>query len=179
MSGVRADITACPKCGSGRLSCTIGTDYDVCLECWSVWERLRPEDAYLTDGEQLAFKTPCDNCAFRGNSDERRDAAGWRGLQQELALGGRFYCHKGVPLKQKIDEIKAGAIGFDFPKVQKTIDFAGDTLPYETYDIEQMRLCRGYLNAHVLPHMRRMSNNAEAEFDQEARAIEGLHNLET
>jgi hypothetical protein len=136
-------LIACPSCGSGRLVCTLPPlIYDACVQCSKVWERLPAGEPLLRDEEMLPFQIPCDNCAFRGKSDERADKEFWAQLQLKLSMGGAFYCHKGVPLK----DLKAGLHEFEFPRVTKTIDVAGECRPYETWDASRMRLCRGYLN---------------------------------
>jgi hypothetical protein len=144
-------LEACPSCRSGHLICVLGIDLDMCLDCHRAWERLRPEDAYTIDGEMMAFKTPCDNCAFRGDSPERKDKEGWTHLQAMLNGGGEFYCHKGVPLKWVLSGLTVpdGDFGFDFPRKEAKVDIAGESHPYLHYDKARMRLCRGFLNAHI------------------------------
>jgi len=157
-------LEACPVCGSGRLLCILGLDLDLCLDCKRCWERLRPEDPYTVDGEMMAFTTPCDNCAFRGGSPERADTESWQYLQNTLARGGAFYCHKGVPFKQDPVTgvpIIAGKNEFDFPRKTASIDLGGAAHPYQWYDQERMRLCRGYLNAHVGPILKRYAATTE------------------
>lgn len=148
-------LEACPACGSGRICCVIGQDMDFCIACKLVWERLRAGDPYTVDGEQLAFKTPCDNCAFRGGSAERKDPEGWNHLQQMLAGGGAFYCHKGVPFNVMNEEgtgpVHSEDRAFIFPRKEGKVDLAGTCHPYQHYDTARMRLCRGYLNAHIAP----------------------------
>lgn len=150
----KSDLTACPSCGSGRLICVLGTDLDLCVKCLRCWERLRPEDSWMIDGEMLAFATPCDNCAFRGGSTERQDKDRWQDLQSMLSRGGSFYCHKGVPFKMDPAtgaSMITGSNEFDFPRKTKLADVAGPCHPYQQYDTARMRLCRGFLNAHIAP----------------------------
>lgn len=149
-------LEACPSCGSGRIACVLGLSIDrldFCMKCHRVWEPLPAGEPHTIDGEQLAFKVPCDNCAFRGGSAERQDKQGWAQLQSMLANGGEFFCHKGVPFRVVNDAGEAavapGDRGFEFPKVARTVDVAGACHPYQQYDKERMRLCRGYLNAHI------------------------------
>ena len=158
------DLTACPGCGSGRLLCMVGTDadLDLCADCGHAWERLPPGEPYTTDGEQLPFAIPCDNCAFRGGSAERADPDAWAALQHILAVenGGRFYCHKAVPFAV-MDQTKtrinaAGECGFIFPRKAASVTVEGKAHAYQQYDTERMRLCRGYLNAHVGPLVKRV-----------------------
>jgi hypothetical protein len=133
----------------------LGTDLDVCLECHKGWERIPTGEAFRVDGELLSFKVMCDNCAFRKGSPERADRLRWGELQQTLARGGEFYCHKGVPLKASIEEIAAGApdsrMAFDFPQEVKTVDIAGEAHPYPSYQREHMRMCRGWLQTFISP----------------------------
>lgn len=155
----RQDLVECPKCGSRTVVCVLGTDLDLCLDCHRCWERVGPGEHFMVDGELLPFKKPCDNCAFRGRSEERRDHERWAELQQSLANGAEFYCHKGVPMKATVEEIQAGApdarLAFDFPQTVKTVDIAGQCYPYPSYMREHMRVCRGYLNQFVVPLMKR------------------------
>ena len=149
------DLEACPSCGSNRIACVLHSDLDFCVACHKCWERLRAGDAYTVDGEPMAFHTPCDNCAFRGGSEERKDREGWEDLQHSLSVGGAFYCHKGVPFSVIHPDsnalVDAGDRAFEFPKRPARIDLAGACKPYQTYDTARMRLCRGYLNAHIGP----------------------------
>lgn len=155
MSRETSDQTTCPACSSVSIVCVLGTDLDLCLDCHKCWERVNPGEHFMVDGELLPFKKPCDNCAFRGSSEERRDRARWAELQQTLAMGGGFYCHKGVPMKATVEEIRAGVLdarlAFDFPQNVKTVDIAGACYPYPSYVREHMRTCRGYLNKFILP----------------------------
>jgi hypothetical protein len=148
-----ADQTRCPNCRSHRIACLTEEMYDFCTKCLKLWERIPVGEHFSIDGEVMAFKVPCDNCAFRGKSPERMDPERWSELQQSLAAGsGRFYCHKGVPL----DITQAGVGGgleFEFPKKRKSVDLAGACHPYKTYDEDRMRMCRGYLNQHIAPHL--------------------------
>jgi hypothetical protein len=148
------DLEACPACGSGRIACVLGLKdrLDFCMQCHRVWERLPLDEPYTIDGEQLAFRRPCDNCAFRGDSKERADRDGWQHLQSMLGNGGEFYCHKGVPF----NPMREGGEGFEFPKKESTVDLAGTCHPYQHYDKDRMRLCRGYLNAHIGPLVKKM-----------------------
>lgn len=154
-SGDLADLTACPACGSGRIACVMHSDLDFCTQCHKCWERLRVGDAFTVDGELMAFSTPCDNCAFRGSSEERKDPEKWEELQLSLAVGGSFYCHKGVPFSvihpDSTAMVDPGERDFEFPKREARLDLAGACRPYKTYDTARMRLCRGYLNAHIGP----------------------------
>lgn len=146
-------LTACPACGSGRIASVVGTtdELEFCMKCHQVWERLPAGEPYTVDGEQLAFKVPCDNCAFRGGSGERADPEAWKDLQQTLSVGGRFYCHKAVPFDPTAEKNS-----FDFPRKDPgTVVIEGETHRYQRYDTERMRLCRGYLNAHIGPQLRK------------------------
>lgn len=159
-------LEACPSCGSGRLICVLGTDaaLDLCLGCFRSWERLPAGEPYTVDGEQMAFRTPCDNCAFRGGSTERANPDAWADLQSMLANGGEFYCHKGVPFKIEnpfaMGPPNPADIGFEFPHKESSVDLAGATHPYQHYDKARMRLCRGFLNAHVGPQLKKVFTDA-------------------
>lgn len=144
-------LTACPACGGGRLICVVGPRLDVCLTCFKTWERLPAGEPFTTDGEQLPFDVPCDNCAFRGGSGERMDEERWRDLQLTLSHGGQFYCHKGVPFTVTEDGVTPveGDRAFEFPKKTSAVDVAGKCHPYQGYDVDRMRLCRGYLNRFI------------------------------
>ena len=161
---VRADLSACPSCSSGRLACVLPQrmGLDLCLKCLRVWERLPADEPFTVDGEQLPFRIACDTCAFRGKSPEREreDGAYWQDLQLLLASGGEFYCHKGVPFQPigrlGLDgHLKASEQPFEYPRKTSTTDIAGETHPYQHFDKDRMRLCRGYLNAHIGPLMKK------------------------
>src|SRR5579863_1467699 len=137
-------LEACPACGSGRIACVLGLKdrLDFCMQCQKVWEPLPAGEPYTVDGEQLPFKIPCNNCAFRGGSTERKDKDGWKDLQQMLSFGGQFYCHKAVPFNVVNEEgepaIAPGDRGFLFPRKQASADIAGACHPYQAYDTERM-----------------------------------------
>lgn len=146
-----ADLEACPACGSRRIACVGVVErlrLDFCTACLKAWERLAPGVPHLVDGEMLAFDIPCDNCAFRGKSAEREDRDRWDELQQILAHGGQFYCHKGVAFDPRVGDGES-ARGFEFPLKTATTDLAGGCAPHEVYDVTRMRLCRGYLNRYI------------------------------
>lgn len=151
-----ADQVRCPACHSHRIACSVDQMFDLCLKCLKVWERMPAGEPFTRDGEMMAFKVPCDNCAFRGQSAERMDPERWNELQLSLAYGaGMFFCHKGVPASAA--HIGAtGILEFEFPQIKKTVDIAGGCHPYSTFDTSRMRLCRGYLNQHVGPKMRHL-----------------------
>lgn len=166
---VKQSLEACPACGTGRIACVVGLKerLDFCMKCHQVWEPIPAGEPYTVDTEQLPFKVPCDNCAYRGGSTERQDPEAWRDLQHTLAAGGRFYCHKGVPFNivngAGEAALAAGDRGFNFPKRPATVDLAGECHPYQAYDTDRMRLCRGYLNAHVAPLLKKAIADVETE----------------
>ena len=109
----------CPKCGGDnivefRFPTPVGGSMTImggCNDCKIFWE------AYPDDWiEDVAVAAMCDNCAFRGNSDERADKAGWEMLMHDLIDGGgEIFCHKGVPIKMT-DKPDGGCVAeFDFP----------------------------------------------------------------
>ncbi len=137
-------IRQCPLCSSTNIvelrACEVDhVPISGCGDCLAVWESLPTGEDYRTDGELMAFREPCDNCAFRPGSPESEDKAKWRELLAKLKAGGRFFCHKAVPfhtekmwtVKDEADTVKS----FDYPKREDGKE-----------DPEQMRLCRGYLN---------------------------------
>jgi hypothetical protein len=143
----------------------VGTELDCCIACFRIWERLPPDEPYTIDGEQLPFRIPCDTCAFRGGSQEREQEGGdyWRDLQQNLAMGGEFYCHKGVPFKAAVGRdgaVTPGERPFEYPRKEATVDIAGTCHPYQHYDKDRMRLCRGYLNQHIAPLIKQVFASA-------------------
>jgi hypothetical protein len=152
------------------------------LTCYRCWERLPPGEPFLVDGEMLAFKVPCDNCAFRGNSPERQDRERWAELQQTLAHGAEFYCHKGVLSKASLEELVAGGpdarMAFDFPQIERTADIEGTCVHYQSYDRERMRPCRGYLNAFVLPLLKGVIEHAATVNHQASGPDQGVDRLE-
>lgn len=152
-------LEACPSCGSGRIACVMHTDLDFCLKCHRVWERLPAREPFTRDGEQQPFRLPCNNCAFRGKSPERLDEERWSDLQFSLSHGGAFYCHKGVPFTAIGEDGKSvveGERNFEFPRKPDSVVINARNHQYFPYDTERMRLCRGYLNAHVGPLLKRM-----------------------
>lgn len=150
----------CPSCGSPdvhriptalmhpKVLQHIGCDIEVCGACRAVWEAF-PVGGYVEDP---VCAEPCDNCAFRPGSPEQQDQERWRELMESLkggnegaVHGGRFYCHKGVPI-----DMTKGPGNFLFP--QKAITMDGKILrdpatdePVMTHDVRQMRTCSGFL----------------------------------
>ena len=95
-----------------------------------MWEPFSVADLSEPDDRFSAFKTPCDNCAFRPGSPEREDPDKWQHLQEQIHLGGAvFYCHKGVPVAD--------------PGEDESHDHFKK--PDGTLDLNQLRLCAGYL----------------------------------
>lgn len=125
----------CPKCGSRRHG-TVAQDITpfysrvltVCTNCACAWEAFEPAQLLDDDDRYSSFKDPCDNCAFRPGSNEQQDPERWKHLMEDIKYnGGRFYCHKGVPVTPS-----EGA-GFAYPMK--------DGKP----DVRRLRICRGYL----------------------------------
>jgi len=155
---VKLDLTACPACGSVEIACLVPRhiELDGCISCLKFWERLPAGEPYTTDGEQMPFTKPCNNCAFRGKSPERQDADTWESLMLSLMNGGEFYCHKAVPFAYTPGEPVQVLKEFEFPKIEKTVKLPIGTLKgvshrYQGYDTERMRLCRSFLNQFVVP----------------------------
>lgn len=133
-------LKKCPRCNSANLlrnqphpERPKGTIYDACRDCMAIWESIPAGEHYKRDGELMPFHEPCDNCAFRAGSPESQDKVEWRKLIDQLRAGGQFCCHKGVPLVTVGEGSRAS---FDFPKG-----------PDGKEDRNQMRTCRGFLNA--------------------------------
>ena len=123
----------CPRCGSDRVAQIrlpgAGWHHG-CLSCSALWEPFAVEDLVDPDEEFSSFKTPCNNCAFRKDSPERKDPAKWAALLSQFETGMTiFYCHKGVPLSSKDGE------SHDHPKH-----------PDGSWDKTRMRICRGFAN---------------------------------
>lgn len=135
---LEADGMICPACGSARtVRIPAGfleseCQHSACRGCGAFWESLPAGEPYERDGEQIPFKEPCDNCAFRAGSPESQNRDKWRELLQRLKAGGRFYCHKAVPIDPDG--------GFDFPT-------KADAKAILVPDEDRMRMCRGFLNA--------------------------------
>lgn len=130
-------------------------EYEVCIDCRKAWERLPAGEVFTRDGEMMAFDKPCDNCAFRGGSPERSDPERWQALQESITYaGGVFFCHKGVPFEL---DPEGGDKDFEYPTVEtKPVVVMGQELPASVkHEVDKMRICRGYLNAHVVPEMKR------------------------
>jgi hypothetical protein len=128
---------SCPKCGSTSILVIHMQDsLESCLSCKAVWESIPCGEKYLRDGEMMPWKDMCDNCAFRRGSPESKNKKEWRALMKRLKSGGKFFCHKGVPMMfSKHGDTNTA---FDFPQKE-----GGE------YDQSRMRLCRGYLNAWI------------------------------
>lgn len=139
----------CPVCGSTRaLAIHLNSTSEMknirsCMECETAWEPYDPSACIDPTDPVSAFTAPCDNCAFRPHSPEREDAKEWRRLTAYLEIGGRFYCHKGVPLSKQEGQTH------DQPK-----------LPSGEHDTAKMRLCAGYL-AWWLGWQKRIQRNME------------------
>jgi hypothetical protein len=124
----------CPRCASRKwgdvqqdLTDFYAVALRVCANCGTAWEPF--EASELLDADMPAtssFIHPCNNCAFRKGSPEQQDKEHFDDLRMKLAFGGRFYCHKGVPVTPGSEH------GFDYPD--------GGANP------RKLRLCRGYLN---------------------------------
>lgn len=156
-------LGTCPACTSAETFCLIGSDFDVCMSCRKIWERLPAGEPYTRDGEQLAFKKPCDNCAFRRGSAERADVDRWNNMLLELSQGGHFYCHKGVPLASSLEAIVADPElrhAFDFPLKPGVVTFGGVKHTYKDYDRDAMRLCRGFLASIWGPQFSKFKKDA-------------------
>ena len=112
----------CPKCESGnvvefrRLNRLPAKSPDIlrnfCMDCQIMWESFSPAD--LTDPTDpcSTFNAMCDNCAFRKDSPERKNAQEWDALMMRLHYNeASFFCHKGVPM-----EPERGKNAFAYPK---------------------------------------------------------------
>jgi len=81
----------CGGCGSRDMmiaSVVKDTTYAVCLSCERVQE---------LEQRDWPEQKMCDNCAFRQGSPERDDPYRWAEVQETLATGQHFHCHKGLP----------------------------------------------------------------------------------
>lgn len=137
----------CPKCASRKTihvsppAELLGKFYadklEVCVNCKAIWEPFDP--VQLLDADRpttSSFREPCDNCAFRPDSVEQRDPEKWAELMASLKSGGRFYCHKGVPIDP------TGPHGFAYP----TKAVSEELCPGVKHeDVKRLRMCRGWL----------------------------------
>ena len=123
----------CPRCGSGNVAFIAIHQWEshaACMKCETIWEPFNADHLQDPDDTLSCFKSPCDNCAFRGDSPERADPEKWELLMQEINLkGGVFYCHKGTPLM-----IGDPDQSHDHPKNDKGHP-----------ETNKMRLCAGYI----------------------------------
>ena len=134
----------CPKCGSRKIrQITVpatgfyAENLEVCANCKASWEPFDPAqllDAHLP--RTSSFKEPCDNCAFRPGSPERKNKAKWAELMTSLKGDGRFYCHKGLPIDPNSKH------GFAYPEKPVSKELAPRTM-FE--DVKKLRPCRGWL----------------------------------
>lgn len=126
----------CPRCASRKfttveqgISGFYARTLTVCGNCGTAWEAFAQADLLDMDLRYSSFREPCDNCAFRPGSNEQQDLERWKGILADCKEnGGRFYCHKGVPLALKSED------GFDYPKTRDG-----------RHDVKRLRPCRGYL----------------------------------
>lgn len=138
----------CPRCGSRKT-------HDVChpspkgfytdnirgcVNCLTVWEPFDPADTIDPEERLSSFREPCNNCAFRPGSPEQSDVEDWKKTMASLKAGGRFYCHKGVPIDPKNKN------GFAYPE--------------DGANPRKLRLCRGYLNMWRAMMDKRMKEEA-------------------
>lgn len=82
----------CGGCGGTNLTLTsedmnLDTLYGVCADC------LRCQEVETRPDPQTQL---CDNCAFRKGSPERNDPYRWAEIQEVVATGQVFHCHKGL-----------------------------------------------------------------------------------
>lgn len=130
----------CPKCGSRKwgdarqdITDFYATVLRVCGNCRCAWEPFEIIELSDPTVPTDAFKTPCNNCAFRKGSHEQKDAEAFAKLREGLGWNaGSFYCHKGVPID--LEHETPTDSGFAYPTK------AGKP------DTSKMRFCRGYLN---------------------------------
>jgi hypothetical protein len=141
---LRGSTEQCPKCGCRKVGFDpalsfkgYGPGIAACTNCSAIWEPFRPEHIWDKDEPLCAFKEPCDNCAFRPGSTEQEDREKWIGLLDSLRMGGRFYCHKGVPIESGAEH------GFACPYKEVMVEGRAISIP----DTSKLRLCRGFLNA--------------------------------
>lgn len=123
----------CPRCASRR---TVDVDAEsvtgfysrvvrACVNCETIWEPFVPTETIDPTDRLASFIEPCNNCAFRPGSPEQQDAEEWKKTIASLKAGGRFFCHKGVP------------IDIENPN--------GFAYPDDGQNTKKMRLCRGFL----------------------------------
>lgn len=143
----------CPKCGSRKVrSATIpktgfyASAVESCVNCKAIWEPFDPSQLLDADLPRTSsFKEPCDNCAFRPGSVEQKNPEKWAELMASLKGGGRFYCHKGVPISP------GSGHGFEYPTKPVSKELAPGAM-FE--DVKKLRMCRGWLkmwSAHHAP----------------------------
>lgn len=140
----------CPKCASTRwgdveqgLTGFYAQRLRVCGNCGTAWEPFEVADLIDAREPLMAFRHPCNNCAFRKGSPEQADKDAWESKMIDLSFGAAFYCHKGVPVLPDSED------GFDYPKT-------GDGVPMR----HKLRLCRGYLNSIVGPALKKFETSA-------------------
>ena len=135
-------LDVCPECGSPRLAMmrihrTGGPDVVMagCAVggCGAIWEPVDPGILAAESDCTAPFTRPCDDCAFRPDSPERRDRAEWEALMRKFETGTRFYCHKGVPTEAVSADSDEGT-RYRFPRREDG-----------QYDQSRMRFCAGWL----------------------------------
>ena len=90
----------CGGCGSRNMMTTQADDclHGICMDC------RRVQEVETRDWPEAKM---CDNCAFRKGSGERADPYRWAEIQEVLASGQYFHCHKGLPLNPKSGQFTA------------------------------------------------------------------------
>ena len=150
-------VAACPSCQCEDITIIskqaipesiaehFSSDIAFCRKCGALWEPLPAVHV-----EDPVGAEPCDNCAFRPGSPEQDDPVKWRALLDSLkpdphgGFGGRFYCHKNVPI-----DMTKGPGNFLFPTRPVMMD--GEPLRQRdgtvvtTMDTSKMRVCSGFL----------------------------------
>lgn len=85
----------CGGCGSRDLMLSSDGKHSACLQCGRIQE---PETRDWPESRM------CDNCAFRAGSPERADPYRWAEIEDTLARGQRFHCHKGLHVTLSADK---------------------------------------------------------------------------
>jgi hypothetical protein len=142
----------CPKCASRKwldadqaITGFYARTLRVCGNCRTAWEPFEEADLLDAGERYSSFKEPCNNCAFRPGSNEQQDLAKWKELIDKLKCGGRFYCHKGIPVD--IHHTSPTDSGFCYPTRTVTTKLEGRAISQDLPDAKRLRLCRGFLRA--------------------------------
>jgi hypothetical protein len=112
--------------------------------CWSPIYDLKQQRTIAPGQKPRVRSTPCLDCAYRGNSPERRGDPAYAGdadeLERLVQAGEPFYCHQGIrrPVRYRHPsgaEVAGHAASYD-PPIVNGVPYRADGTPAD--------LCAGW-----------------------------------